>query len=71
MARKSPHPPSGDLLPFRFAQRAKGTTIESLLPFEEWEKVADRPDEGSSPSHAITLPLSGEGTMKAVSLTHQ
>jgi hypothetical protein len=28
--------------------REKALNDYCLLPFEEWEKVADRPDEGSS-----------------------
>ncbi len=40
-------PSSGLSATFSHADaRAKATTVKCLLPFEEWEKVADRPDEG-------------------------
>ena len=47
LAVRSPHPPCRAPSPIA-AQREKGlVAIESLLPSEGWEKVADRADEGA------------------------
>ena len=58
LAAKEPSSPCRDLLPFRFAKRAKAIIFSAFacLPIGKWEKVP-KGDEGSFSPQATVLPI--------------